>query len=57
MLYGMATSPRALPTARELAVMARIATAADALGMTQASLARAESVSRRCPSCLQARNR
>lgn len=45
MLYGMATTPRALPSARELAVMARIEAAADELGMTQARLAEAAGIS------------
>lgn len=45
MLYGMATSPRALPSTRELAVMARIAAAAEDRGMTQAGLATAAGIS------------
>lgn len=45
MLYGMGTSARALPSTRELAVMARIAAAADVLGMTQSDLARAAGIS------------
>ena len=45
MLYGMATSPRALPSTRELAVMEKIAAAADGLGLSQADLADAAGVS------------
>ena len=45
MLYGMATSPRARPSTRELAVMARIASAADDLGLSQSDLARAAGIS------------
>lgn len=45
MLYGMATSPRALPSTRELAVMARISAVADAKGMSQARLAEAAGIS------------
>lgn len=45
MLDGMATSPRALPSTRELAVMARIATAADSRGLSQEDLARSAGIS------------
>lgn len=45
MLCCMATSPRALPSTRELAVMARIATAADDRGLSQSDLARAAGIS------------
>lgn len=45
MLYDMGTSARALPTARELAVMERIAQAADARGLSQSDLAHAAGIS------------
>ena len=45
MLDDMATSPRALPSTRELAVMEQIAAAADGLGLSQADLADAAGVS------------
>lgn len=44
-LYGMATSPRALPSTRELAVMARISAAADGRGLSQEDLARSAGIS------------
>lgn len=45
MLDDMATTPRALPTARELAVMQRIADAAHARSLSQSDLALAAGVS------------